>query len=128
MVKKEIQQHQGVRSKNRSLSSLATRSPSRRLPVCLLSCISFQRESVHIGTYISIHPSWLSLTGKHTLQPSHILLFYLVQFSPSVVTNSLQPHRPQQARTPCPSPAPRVYPNSCPLSQSVMLSNHLILC
>ena len=39
-----------------------------------------------------------------------------VQFSHSVVSNSLQPHEPQHARPPCPSPIPRVYPNSCPLS------------
>ena len=115
--KKKSKQHQGVRSKNRSLSSLATRFPSHRLPMCLLFCISFQRESVNIGIYISIHPPWLSLTGKHTLQPSHILLFYLVQFSRSAVTDSLRPHGPQQARPPCPSPTPRVYPNSCTLSR-----------
>ena len=29
----------------------------------------------------------------------------------------LQPHGQQYARPPCPSPTPRVYPNSCPLSQ-----------
>ena len=40
-----------------------------------------------------------------------------VQISCSVVSNSLQPHEPQHARPPCPSPTPRVYPNSCPLSQ-----------
>ena len=40
-----------------------------------------------------------------------------VQFSRSVVSDSLQLHEPQQARPPCPSPTPRVYPNSCPLSQ-----------
>ena len=40
-----------------------------------------------------------------------------VQFSHSLVSNSLQPHEPQHARPPCPSPTPRVYSNSCPLSQ-----------
>ena len=40
-----------------------------------------------------------------------------VQFSYSVVSNSLRPHGTQHARPPCPSPIPRVYPNSCPLSQ-----------
>ena len=40
-----------------------------------------------------------------------------VQFSHSVVSDSLWPHGLQHARTPCPSPTPRVYPNSCPLSQ-----------
>ena len=40
-----------------------------------------------------------------------------VQFSPSVMSNSLQPHGRQHARVPCPSPTPRVYPNSCPLNR-----------
>ena len=40
-----------------------------------------------------------------------------VQFSRSVVSDSLRPHGLQHARPPCPSPTPRVHPNSCPLSQ-----------
>ena len=40
-----------------------------------------------------------------------------VQFSRSVVSDSLWPHGLQHSRPPCPSPAPRVYPNSCPLSR-----------
>ena len=39
------------------------------------------------------------------------------QFSHSAVSNSLWPHGLQHARPPCPSPTPRVYSNSCPLSQ-----------
>ena len=39
-----------------------------------------------------------------------------VQFSRSVVSDSLQPHEPQHTRPPCLSPTPGVYPNSCPLS------------
>ena len=39
-----------------------------------------------------------------------------VQFSLSVVSDSLRPHGSQHARPPCPSPTPRVYPNSCPSS------------
>ena len=44
------------------------------------------------------------------------IALHLVQFSHSVVSNSLQPHGLQHTRPPCPSPTPRVYPNSCPLS------------
>ena len=40
-----------------------------------------------------------------------------VQFSCSVVSNSLRPHEPQPARPPCPWPTPRVHPNPCPLSR-----------
>ena len=42
--------------------------------------------------------------------------FSSVQFSRSVMSDSLRPHELQHARPPCPSPAPGVYPNSCPLS------------
>ena len=42
--------------------------------------------------------------------------FSSVQFSHSVVSDSLRPHGLQHARPPCPSPIPGVYSNSCPLS------------
>ena len=46
-------------------------------------------------------------------------IFYLhsVQFSHSVVSDSLRPHESQHARPPCPSPTPRVHSDSRPLSQ-----------
>ena len=44
-------------------------------------------------------------------------LLFSVQFSHSVVSYSLQSHGLQHTRPPCPSPTPRVYSNSCPLSQ-----------
>ena len=40
-----------------------------------------------------------------------------VQFTRSVMSNSLRPHRLQHARPPCPSPTPGVYTNLCPLSR-----------
>ena len=40
-----------------------------------------------------------------------------VQFSHSVVSNSLRPHESQHARPPCPSPTPGVHPDSRPSSQ-----------
>ena len=40
----------------------------------------------------------------------------VVQFSRSVVSDSLRPNEPQHARPPCPSPTPGVHPNPCPLS------------
>ena len=53
------------------------------------------------------------------LEQHHLLGFEIssVQFSRSVMSNSLQPHGPQHRRPPCPSPTPRVYSNSCSLSQ-----------
>ena len=59
--------------------------------------------------------------GKNTGVGCHFLLqssqISSVQFSHSVVSNSLRPHGLQHTRPPCPSPIPRVYSNSCPLSQ-----------
>ena len=48
---------------------------------------------------------------------SSVQLLNSVQFSCSVVSKCLRPYGPQHARPPCPSPTPRVYPNSCPLSR-----------
>ena len=58
---------------------------------------------------------------KHLI---HLFSFF-VQFSCSVMSNSLRPHGLQHTRLPCPSPTPRACSNSC---ESVMPSNHLILC
>ena len=41
---------------------------------------------------------------------------FSVQFSCSVVFDSLRPHESQHARPPCSSPTPRVHSNSCPSS------------
>ena len=48
-----------------------------------------------------------------------------VQFSRSVLSDSLRPHESQHARPPCPSPTPGVHSESI---ESVMPSSHLILC
>ena len=45
------------------------------------------------------------------------LVFSSVQFSHSVVSNSLWPHESQHASPPYPSPTPRVHSHSCPSSQ-----------
>ena len=43
--------------------------------------------------------------------------FSSVQFSCSIMSDSLQPHELQHTRPLCPSPTPRVHPNSCLLSR-----------
>ena len=54
---------------------------------------------------------------KKALVHIHNGVFSSVQFSSSVVSDSLRPHESQHARPPWPSPTPRVHPNSCPSSQ-----------
>ena len=71
--------------------------------------------------------SWLQSQSTVILEPKKIKsvtvstfapsMFSSVQFSHSVVSDSLQPHGLQHTRPPCTSPTPRVYPNPCPLSQ-----------
>ena len=50
------------------------------------------------------------------MQRENFVLF-IVQFSHSVMSNSLQPCEPQHARPPCPSQTPEVHPNPCPSSR-----------
>ena len=50
-----------------------------------------------------------SLDYAFWLNPSSSIIS--VQFSHSVVSDSLQPHESQHTRPPCPSPSPRVQPN-----------------
>ena len=45
------------------------------------------------------------------------LSFSSVQFSRSVLSESLRPHEPRHARPPCPSPTPGIHPNPCPSSR-----------
>ena len=61
----------------------------------------------------------ISRSWRFTLNISSqsFIVFSSVQFSHSVVSDSLRPHESQHTRPPCPSPTPRVYPNSRPSSQ-----------
>ena len=65
-----------------------------------------------------VHPSSCPLHRWYQLAiSSSDALFNSVQFSHSVMSDSLQPHGMQHARLPCPLPTPRAYSNSCPLHQ-----------
>ena len=62
--------------------------------------------------YASLIHLWLdTLPSSVKITP---FIPYSVQFSRSVVSNSLWPHGLQHARLPCPSPTPGAYSNSCP--------------
>ena len=66
---------------------------------------------------------WLKIGSLEVWTRSQVFYFKpksnmsSVQFSHSVVSDSLQPHRLQHTRLPCPSPTPGVCSNLCPLSQ-----------
>ena len=59
----------------------------------------------------------MSHSGRDPQEISYPFHFSWVQFSRSVMSDCLQPHESQHARPPCPSPTPRVHPNSCASSQ-----------
>ena len=73
-------------------------------------CFTISRSLIKLMSIGSVMPSnYLILCNRHT----HLS----VQFSHSVMSNSLWPHELQHARPPCPSPTPGVHSNSCPSSQ-----------
>ena len=67
------------------------------------------QNSVHYKSQRSSVQNWENSMETYT--------FSSVQFSHSVVSNSLWPHESQHARPPYPSPSPRVHSNSHPSSQ-----------
>ena len=103
--------------------------PCRLLQSPSLSSLSHTANShwlsiLHMVVYMLL---CYSLHSSHLLLPPHCLSISLfsmsaspfssVQFSRSVVSNSLGSHESQHARPSCPSPTPRVHPDSRPLSQ-----------
>ena len=69
---------------------------------------------------IRVYPFWWTTLSALLLPYRNlatILSKHTVQFSHSVVSDSLWPHGLQHARPPCPSPTPGVYSDSCPFSQ-----------
>ena len=79
-----------------------------------------------LGLWRYIEPVWIPSQRHWSVPIDYALLHFLkgpayaassVQFSCSVMPDSWQSHEPQHARPPCPSPSPRVYPNSCPSSR-----------
>ena len=71
----------------------------------------FKSWPSHISKELKISPK-LIIDVKIMISSDN----FCIQFSHSVMSDSLLPHELQHARPPCPSPIPRVYPNSCSLS------------
>ena len=90
------------------------------LPKCeFLGCLVSSRVECLCHCHTQSHsPSQVSGVRLSPWgRPLWLFQFNSVQFSHSVMSDSLRPHGPKHTRPPCPSPTPGVYPNSCPLSQ-----------
>ena len=89
-------------------------SPTQVLNWSLLHCRQIIYHASHQGSPNCFSQAWFEL------------LPLSVQFSHSVVSDSLQPHESQHARPPCPSPSPGVHPDlhpSCPCCHPAISSS-----
>ena len=83
---------------------------------CFLTCIQISQEGGQVVWYSHLFKNFPQFVVIHTIKGFGVVN-KAVQFSRSVVSNSLWPHGLQNARLPCPSPTPGVHSNLCPLSQ-----------
>ena len=85
---------------------------------CHLSCLLLLA-----GLLLDLEEEWVYLghlpsdRGLGDMEYELLFIAGSVQFSHSVVSDSLQPPGLQHTRPPCPSPTPGVYSDSCPLSR-----------
>ena len=80
--------------------------------------------------FSTVLPKNLPKAGKaqiNRLCSTLCISFSSVQFSHSIVSDSLRPHGLQHARLPCPSPTPGACPNSCPSSRLCHSPSHPLL-
>ena len=101
---------------------------------CLLNITLISSNQIPVRWVISVSGLWnyflrfiFNTASKHLiifliikvyiLNAEHLKRVSSVQFSCSVMFDSLQPHGLYHARPPCPSPGPRACSNSCPSSQ-----------
>ena len=88
---------------------------------CFFTCIQILQEGGQVVWYSYLFKNFLQLP-KATVVVIHTVKSFgvvnkAVQFSRSVVSDSLQPYGLQHARLPCQSPTPGACSNSCPLHQ-----------
>ena len=84
-----------------------------------------KKESGKAGLKLNIQKTKIMASGPitscqidgETVETVRDFIFSSVQFSGSVMSNSLRPHELQYSRPPCPSPIPGVHSNSDPLSR-----------
>ena len=94
--------------------------------LCLQHLISVFRSTPNVAMWFttcfshSLYVPGFVCCTLYVLYFTHLYtpgLTLSVQFSRSVMSDSLRPHELQHTRPPCPSPTPGIHPNPCPLSQ-----------
>ena len=79
---------------------------------CHKSLFTFLPININLVLCVFLFKDTLfSMYIVHSLINIEFMANSTVQFSRSIVSDSLQPHEPQHARPPCPSPTPGVHPN-----------------
>ena len=118
----------GIRIAGRNINSLryaddtTLMAESKELKSLLMK---MKEESEKVDLKFNIQKTKIMASGPttswqidgETMETVRDFIFSSVQFSHSVVSDSLQPHESQHARPPCSSPTPGVHPNSCPSSR-----------
>ena len=75
---------------------------------CFLTCVQVSQEAGQVIWYSHLFKNFPQFV---------VIVEYSVQFSRSVMSDSLWAHESQHTRPPCPSPTPGVHSNLCPSSQ-----------
>jgi len=94
---------------NNHILQIVFNIPHILLQLSMYSCVSFYCISPRVSPW-----NFIAYYSKPNLIITSSMS--VSQFRPSVVSDSLWPHKLQHARPPCPSPTPGVHPNPCPLS------------
>ena len=109
-------------SKNHTLWCLNQQNLKQNFHICMEGdYINTTDKYWYTPTFISHYTEGIKrrllVEETDTLKNRSFMIKVSVQFSCSVMSDSLWPHGLQHARLPCPSPTPRACSNSCPLSQ-----------
>ena len=88
--------------------------PSDNVFQCLRALLSM--VLIAVGPSV-VYPNACDSWCLCVVESVNVLVFSSVQFSCTVVSNSLWPHEPQHTTPPCPSPTPGVHSNSHPSSR-----------
>ena len=83
------------------------------------SFLQYHSYVLEFGLHASCCQVWSSCILLSSMAIDLVILFQFssVQFSHSVMSDSLRPHELQHTRPPCPSPTPRLHSDSLPSSQ-----------